>query len=195
VRADVDRTAAWFHDLERKLAAGGFDTLPRRTVHNDCKINNVMLDDASGEGLCVIDLDTVMEGTLLCDFGELVRTATSRSPEDEPDLASVRFDLGLFRAVAQGYLIGAAPILRTDELGLLWLAGPVMALENGIRFLTDHLQGDVYFRIHRERHNLDRARVQLRLVELMRAQGAAMRDIVAEAWRSSGPAAQGSPKQ
>jgi len=195
VAAEIDAAAACFHDLERLLAAQGFAELPRRTVHNDCKINNVMLDDATGEGLCVIDLDTVMEGTVLCDFGELVRTGTSRSPEDEVDLASIHFDLDLFRAVTDGYLAGAAPLLSAGEIGILPLSGPVMALENAIRFLTDHLRGNLYFRIHREGHNLDRFRAQLRLVERMRAQGEEMRAIVEEAWRSRRMRARQSPKQ
>jgi hypothetical protein len=182
VSSEIDRAAARFRDLERLLAECGYAELPRRIVHNDCKINNVMLDDASGEGLCVIDLDTVMEGTILCDFGELVRTGTSRSPEDEVDLASISLELDLFRAASRGYLAGAAPLLTEAEVGFLPLAGQVMALENAIRFLTDHLNGDVYFRIHREGHNLDRFRAQLRLVELMSERRSEMGAIVEEAW-------------
>jgi len=184
VPAEIERAAGWFQDLEQLLAQGGFAELPRRIVHNDCKINNVMLDDVTGEGLCVIDLDTVMEGTVLCDFGELVRTGTSRSPEDEVDLASIRFELELFLAATRGYLAGAGPLLGAGEIGILPLAGPVMALENAIRFLTDHLRGDLYFRVHRKGHNLDRFRAQLRLVELMSERRAEMRAIVEEAWRS-----------
>jgi hypothetical protein len=194
VTAEIDRAAARFHHLERLLAERGFAELPRRVVHNDCKINNVMLDDATGEGLCVIDLDTVMEGTVLCDFGELVRTGTSRSPEDEIDLTSICFELELFRAATRGYLEGAAPLLTAEEVGILPLSGPAMALENAIRFLTDHLVGDAYFRIHREAHNLDRFRAQLRLVELMSARHQEMRGIVEEAWRSRRARAEKSPK-
>jgi hypothetical protein len=184
VPAEIERAAGWFQDLEQLLAQRGFAELPRRIVHNDCKINNVMLDDVTGEGLCVIDLDTVMEGTVLCDFGELVRTGTSRSPEDEVDLASIRFELELFLAATRGYLAGAGPLLSAGEIGILPLAGPVMALENAIRFLTDHLRGDLYFRVHRKGHNLDRFRAQLRLVELMSERRAEMRAIVEEAWGS-----------
>ncbi len=194
VPAEIDRAAAWFHDLERLLAERGFEGLPRRVVHNDCKINNVMLDEASGEGLCVIDLDTVMDGTVLCDFGELVRTGTSRSPEDEVDLGSIHFELELFRAATRGYLAGAAPLLSAEEIGILPLSGPVMALENAIRFLTDHLEGDVYFRVHREGHNLDRFRAQLRLVELMNEKLERMRAIVDEAWRAERAGARESSK-
>jgi len=185
VRAEIDRAAACFQDLERLLAERGYADLPRRVVHNDCKINNVMLDDATGEGLCVIDLDTVMEGTVLSDFGELVRTGTSGSPEDEPNLSSMRFELELFRAATQGYMAGAAPLLSAAEVEILPLSGPVMALENAIRFLTDHLSGDVYYRIHRDAHNLDRFRAQLHLAELMSDEREEMRVIVEETWRGS----------
>ena len=184
VPAEIDRAAAWFHELGQLLAESGFAELPRRIVHNDCKINNVMLDDVTGEGLCVIDLDTVMADTVLCDFGELVRTGTSRSPEDEVDLASICLEIDLFRAATRGYLAGAASLLSGGEVGILPLAGPVMALENAVRFLTDHLCGDVYFRIHRKEHNLDRFRAQLRLVELMIERRAEMQAIVDETWRS-----------
>jgi Ser/Thr protein kinase RdoA (MazF antagonist) len=149
------------------LAAYGAEPLPRRVVHNDCKINNVLLDDASGEGLCVIDLDTVMEGTVLADFGDLARTATCPAPEDERDLSRVRFDPVLFAALARGYLAGARGTLCETERALLPIAGVVQSLENALRFLADHLEGDVYFRIHRPGQNLDRARAQLRLAAHM----------------------------
>jgi Ser/Thr protein kinase RdoA (MazF antagonist) len=195
VPAEVDHAAAWFHDLKRLLAELGFADLPRRVVHNDCKINNVMLDDATGEGLCVIDLDTVMDGTVLCDFGELVRTGTSRSPEDEPDLASIRFELELFRAATRGYMAGATPFLSAEEIEILPISGAAMALENAVRFLTDHLSGDAYFRVHREAHNLERFRAQLRLVELMSEHREEMRGIVEEAWRDSRAQAEVSPRK
>jgi hypothetical protein len=191
VSGDIDRAAARFQGLTRLLAERGFADLPRRIAHNDCKIDNAMLDLETGEGLCVIDLDTVMEGTLLCDFGELVRTGTSRSPEDEVDLASIRFELDLFRAATRGYLEGAASLLAEEEIAVLPLAGPVMALENAIRFLTDHLRGDLYFRIHREGQNLDRFRAQLRLVEQMSERLEEMEEIVEEAWRERGARAGG----
>jgi hypothetical protein len=105
------------------------------------------------------------------------------------DLASIRFELDLFRAATRGYLAGAAPLLDAEEVEILPLAGPVMAFENAIRFLTDYLYGDVYFRVHRKGQNLDRFRAQLRLVELMSERLAEMRLIVEEAWRAvRGPA-------
>jgi hypothetical protein len=143
--------------------------LPRRTVHNDCKLNNALLDETSGEGLCVIDLDTAMEGSVLADFGDLVRTAACPAAEDERDLSRVCVDAPLFEALAHGYLDGTGALLEPAERAALPLAGPLLALETGVRFLTDHVAGDVYFRIHRPDHNLDRARAQLRLASLLLA--------------------------
>jgi hypothetical protein len=163
---DARRLAA---EVERALAREGAAGLPRRVVHNDCKLNNVLFDERTGEALCVIDLDTVMPGSVLADFGDLARTAACPAPEDEPDLARVRVDAALYEALVRGYLAGAGPLLEPVEIALLPLAGPLIALETGIRFLTDHLAGDVYFRIHRPGHNLDRARVQLRLTEQLLA--------------------------
>lgn len=162
-------TAAFlaFDRVQAELEACDSTSLAHRVVHNDCKLNNVMFDDATGEALCVIDLDTVMEGTLLADFGDLVRTAAATAAEDERDLRKVDFDLERFGALARGYREGAGWLLGEPERRLLPLAGAVQALENGLRFLTDHLQGDVYFGIHRPGQNLDRALTQLRFVERM----------------------------
>jgi hypothetical protein len=181
VHSEAGAAARGFASIEEALARGGASELPRRVVHHDCKINNVMLDNRSGEGLCVIDLDTVMEGRILSDFGELVRTTVCPSPEDAQDLALMRLDLELFAAVARGYLAGTAGMLVGAERRLLPLAGPVFALMNAIRFLTDHLEGDVYFRIHREDHNLDRSRAQLRLFALMMEHQPQFSSLLAEA--------------
>jgi hypothetical protein len=124
-----------------------------------------------------------MGGTVLFDFGDLVRTGACPSAEDEVDVTAVRFDLRLFEALARGYIGGGAGLLAEVELAALPLAGSTLALENAIRFLTDHLEGDVYFRIHRAGHNLDRARAQLRLVELMDEASDAARSVVARAAR------------
>jgi hypothetical protein len=155
--------------VARALESAGAGALPLRVVHNDCKLNNVLFDDATGEGLCVIDLDTVMPGSVLADFGDLARTAACPAPEDETDLSRVRVDGALYAALVRGYLAGTGALLEPVEIELLPLAGPLIALETGVRFLTDHLAGDVYFRIHRPGHNLDRARVQLRLTEQLLA--------------------------
>lgn len=139
--------------------------LPERVTHNDTKFNNVMLDDATGEGICVIDLDTVMPGLALYDFGDMVRTTTSTAAEDEQDLSKVKMQFPMFEALLRGYLSSAGEFLTKDERRLLAFSGKLITLEIGIRFLTDHLSGDTYFRIHREGQNLDRCRAQFRLVE------------------------------
>jgi hypothetical protein len=166
---ELDAARRLAAEVQRALRSEGAAQLPRRVVHNDCKLNNVLFDDATAEGLCVIDLDTVMPGSVLADFGDLARTAACPAPEDEPDLARVHVDGRLYEAIARGYLAGAGPLLTAVERALLPLAGPLIALETGVRFLTDHLSGDLYFRIHRPGHNLDRARVQLRLTEQLLA--------------------------
>ena len=144
------------------LRASG--VLAERVTHNDTKLNNVLLDDATGEGICVIDLDTVMQGLLLHDFGDMVRTATNPVAEDERDLSKVVASLPTFEALAQGYLEAMGSVLSPAEQERLVLAGKLLTYECGMRFLTDHLEGDVYFRIHREGHNLDRARTQFALL-------------------------------
>lgn len=138
--------------------------IPERVTHNDTKINNVMMDIESDEAVCVIDLDTVMPGFSLYDFGDLVRTAVSPAAEDEKDLHKVLVRMPMFEALAKGY-IDACECLCETEIENLAFAGKLISLETGIRFLTDYLEGDVYFKIHREGHNLDRARTQLKLVE------------------------------
>lgn len=183
VAVEIDRAADWYEALRGALREAGVEDLPIRIVHNDCKINNVLLDARTGEGLCPIDLDTVMDGNVLADFGELVRTSSSGSAEDEAGLGEMAIELDLVRGVASGYLSGMGAILTPLELNALPLAGSLMAFENAIRFLTDHLSGDVYFRTHREAQNLDRARTQLRRVELLEAERDAIRKIVESAQR------------
>jgi hypothetical protein len=146
------------------LAAG---LIPERVTHNDTKLNNVMIDDRTGEGVCVIDLDTVMPGSVLYDFGDSVRLGAATAAEDERDLALVGFDPGLFERLAAGYLDAARDFLVPAETGLLAFSAKLLTLECGIRFLTDHLKGDVYFKIRREGHNLDRARTQFKMVAEM----------------------------
>ncbi|MEN8185309.1 MAG: aminoglycoside phosphotransferase family protein [Myxococcota bacterium] len=167
VRRELDRAMEGHALLTRTLEKEGATALPRRCVHNDCKINNVLMDDRSGEGLCVIDLDTVMGGSVLCDFGDLVRTAACPAPEDEVDLERMHVDEELLAALVDGYRRGTGDLLEEVERALLPLAGPLLTLEIAIRFLTDHVSGDVYFRVHRPGHNLDRARAQLHLFDLL----------------------------
>ena len=178
VTREVERGRKLAGDVQEALAREGAAHLPLRVVHNDCKLNNVLFDERTGEALCVIDLDTVMPGSVLADFGDLARTAACPAPEDEPDLARVRVDAQLYAALVRGYLAGTGSLLEPVEIALLPLAGPLIALETGIRFLTDHLAGDVYFRIHRPGHNLDRARVQLRLTEQLLAGAGEARRLV-----------------
>ena len=161
--------------LTDSIAAG---TVPVRVTHNDTKINNVMIDAATDEAVCVIDLDTVMPGLVLYDFGDLVRSATSPAAEDEKDLSKIEMRMPIFEALVEGYLDSARPFLSEIEAGHLVLGGKLMTFEVGIRFLTDHLEGDVYFKTHRPGHNLDRCRTQFRLVECIEEQEDAMNAFV-----------------
>jgi Ser/Thr protein kinase RdoA (MazF antagonist) len=158
------------------MAAGA---LACRVTHNDTKINNVMLDDATGEGVCVIDLDTVMPGSMLYDFGDQARSTSGRFAENERDLTKIQLDLDRFDHLVHGYLDAARSALNAEELALLPFAGMLMTYECGIRFLTDYLQGDVYFRTSRPGENLDRCRTQLALVQRMLEQEGALNAIVA----------------
>jgi aminoglycoside phosphotransferase (APT) family kinase protein len=144
--------------------------LPERVTHNDTKFNNVLLDDATGEGICVIDLDTVMPGLAAYDFGDMVRTTTSPAIEDEQDLSKVSMEFSMFEALTRGYLDAAGGFLTNAEKQHLAIAGKLITLEVGMRFLTDHLAGDTYFKVHREGHNLDRCRTQFKLVESIEQQ-------------------------
>lgn len=144
--------------------------LPERVTHNDTKLNNVMLDDTTGEGVCVIDLDTVMPGLALYDFGDMVRTSTSPAQEDERDLSKVTMQFPMFEALARGYLESTNGFLTTPEKRFLAFAGKLITFETGVRFLTDFLAGDTYFKVHRNGHNLDRCRTQFRLVESIEEQ-------------------------
>jgi Ser/Thr protein kinase RdoA (MazF antagonist) len=139
--------------------------LPERITHNDTKFNNVLLDDVTGEGVCVVDLDTVMPGLVLYDFGDMVRTTTSPAAEDEQDLSKVTMQFPLFEALVRGYVSAAGEFLTKAEKQFLAFSGKLITFEVGIRFLADYLNGDTYFKIDREGHNLDRCRTQFKLVE------------------------------
>lgn len=152
--------------------------IPERITHNDTKFNNVMLDADTGKALCVVDLDTVMPGLVHYDFGDMVRTTTSPTLEDERDLSKVRMRLPIFQALARGYLEAAGPFLTKAERSFIAFSGKLMTFQIGIRFLTDYLQGDTYFRVHRPGHNLDRARTQFKLVESISRQEEAMQKFV-----------------
>ena len=141
--------------------------LPLRVTHNDTKLNNVLMDEDTGEGICIIDLDTVMPGLAINDFGDSIRFGANHSAEDETDLSKVNLDLGLFEVYTRAFLEGAGGTLTAAEIEYLPWGAKLMTLECGIRFLTDYLEGDVYFHISREHQNLDRCRTQCKLVSDM----------------------------
>ncbi len=143
--------------------------MPERATHNDTKINNVLLDKTTGEGICVIDLDTLMPGSALYDFGDMVRSATLNMAEDSKDYKNVVCRANIFEALARGFLSGG-DFLTPCEKSCMTFGGALMTLECGVRFLTDYLDGDNYFKIHRPEHNLDRCRTQFALVQSINEQ-------------------------
>ena len=154
--------------------------LPLRVTHNDTKLNNVLIDEDSQEGVCIIDLDTTMPGLSIYDFGDSIRFGANHSAEDEKDLSKVNFDIELYKRYTRGYLEGAKGGLTQTELEYLPWGAKLMTLECGIRFLTDYLDGDNYFHIHYPEQNLDRCRTQFKLVADMEAQWDEMHEIVKE---------------
>ena len=163
------------HTLMDLQAAG---ELPLRVTHNDTKINNVLFDAKTNKALCVIDLDTVMPGLSVNDFGDAIRFGASTATEDERDLSNVHFDLELYKTYVNGYLSTCGQSLTKTEKAMLPTGAKMMTLECGMRFLADHLAGDVYFHVSREGQNLDRARTQFRLVEEMEKSWSQMHKIV-----------------
>ena len=157
------------------LASG---EIPLRVTHNDTKINNVLFDKDTEEGVCVIDLDTVMPGSLLYDFGDALRAGATTGAEDETDLSKVWFDIYAFKNFAKGFLEYTNESMTEREAELLPLSAKLLTYECGIRFLTDYLNGDTYFKIHREHHNLDRARNQFKLVQDIENKEAEMKSII-----------------
>jgi hypothetical protein len=140
---------------------------PLRVSHNDMKLNNVLFDAGSSKAVCLLDLDTCMAGTILYDFGDLVRNTAVPCAEDERDLSKIHVDPELYSAIYQGYIIEMGSFLSSDEKEFLPIAPRVLALTLGVRFLSDYLSGDTYFRIHRQDHNLDRARAQFQIVRAL----------------------------
>lgn len=152
--------------------------LPLRVTHNDTKLNNIMMDNKTGKGICVIDLDTVMPGLAMNDFGDSIRFGASTGAEDEKDLDKIWCDMELFDIYAKGFMEGCAGKLTQKEVELMPMGAKVMTYECGMRFLTDYLQGDTYFKIHRPEHNLDRCRTQFKLVADMEAKWDTMNEII-----------------
>lgn len=171
---------------DTKVLNRAFQTgdLPLRVTHNDTKLNNVMFDESTDQALCVIDLDTVMPGSMLFDYGDAIRYGANTALEDEVDLSKVSLNLELFEEFTKGYLSELASSITPTELELMPFSAKLMTLECGIRFLTDYLVGDTYFKIHKPQHNLDRARTQFKLVEDMEKKFADMKKIVSDAAES-----------
>ena len=169
---DREHEAGFFTDLIEK------NELPIRVTHNDTKLNNIMIDNDSRQGICVIDLDTTMPGLAMYDFGDSIRFGASTGEEDEKDLNKVSCSMELFEVYTKGFIEGCEGKLTRGELELLPMGAKIMTYECGMRFLTDYLQNDVYFKTSREEHNLDRARTQFKLVYDMEQKWKQMHDIV-----------------
>lgn len=170
-KAEVEIEIGWV--LDHKYLCGEIvdriesGEIPLRVTHNDTKLNNVMLDDATGKGLAVIDLDTVMPGSLCYDFGDSIRFGCNPAAEDEPDITKVNFRFDLYESYLKGYLSAVRESITEEERKMLPVGAVLMTYECGMRFLTDYLEGDVYFRTHRPKQNLDRAHTQFKLVDDM----------------------------
>ena len=152
--------------------------LPLRVTHNDTKLNNIMIDDATGQAICIIDLDTIMPGLSIFDYGDSIRFGANTAEEDEPDVSKVSLSLPLFDIYTKGFLEGCEGSLTEAEMDMLPMGAKLMTLECGMRFLTDYLQGDVYFRTSRENHNLDRTHTQFALVADMENKWSEMKAVV-----------------
>ncbi|MDD5697567.1 MAG: aminoglycoside phosphotransferase family protein [Victivallaceae bacterium] len=170
VRPEIDFVLSRRAEVSRLTDLQAAGEIIERITHNDTKLNNVMIDDQTGKGVCVIDLDTVMPGLVHYDFGDMMRTSTSPAAEDEKDLSKVRMQFNMFEALLRGYLSTAGDFLNPLERELLPFSGKLITLEIGMRFLTDYLEGDIYFKTHRAGHNLDRCRTQFKLVESIEEQ-------------------------
>jgi len=159
----IDQALAWEKEAGTMVTLLAKGQVPERVIHNDTKLNNLLFDEASGDPLCVIDLDTLMPGTVLYDFGDMVRTATSPTDEDEIGLSNIGLQLPYYEALVDGF-IGASPGFLTDaEIENLSLSGKIITVETGLRFLTDYLCGDEYFKAQRPAQNLDRCKAQFAL--------------------------------
>ena len=178
VKGDIDFAleCASFADVVTSRIESG--EIPVRVTHNDTKINNILFDAQTGEAVAVIDLDTVMKGSALYDFGDTLRMGASTAAEDEPDLSIVNFDIDAFEAFAKGFLSETKDVLNKTEIDLLPFSAKLLTYECGIRFLTDYLEGDTYFKIHRPSQNIDRARNQFKLVKEMAENEERMSEVI-----------------
>lgn len=179
VRDEVERYLTHEGEADALHALLRAGELPLRVTHNDTKLTNVMLDDATRRPLCVIDLDTVMPGMAAHDYGDAIRFGASTAAEDETDLSKVEMSMEMYEAFTEGFLSACGDRLTAKEIETLPMGAKLMTLECGVRFLTDYLNGDVYFATSRPGHNLDRARTQLKLVEDMERKWDEMQAVVA----------------
>ncbi len=167
-----EKDAYFFVDLQKQ------GEIPIRVTHNDTKLNNVLMDKTTNKGICVIDLDTVMPGFIAFDFGDTIRYGANNCDEDEPNLEKCNFDIDLFTAYVEGFLECAGKSLTKKEVETLVMGAKVILLEQAIRFLTDYLNGDIYYKVHREGQNLDRTRTQLKLISDMERDWETLENIV-----------------
>lgn len=178
VHEEIDFIMERREETEKLLKLKAEGSIPERITHNDTKVNNILIDDLTGKGICVIDLDTVMPGLALYDFGDMVRAGTSAAEEDEMNLDKVGMRFEMYEALFRGFLSSAGGFLTPAERENLPFAGKLITLEIAIRFLTDYLEGDVYFKTRRPNHNLDRCRNQLKIVESIESQMDKMKELL-----------------
>lgn len=175
--AEIHFIYDWKDEMMQIPALESEGKLPARITHNDTKINNVLFDDL-GKAICVIDLDTVMPGLVLYDFGDAIRTAAATAPEDEQDLNKMNLNLKTFKAFTKGFLEKTLTILTPDEIAFIAFSCRYITFIQAMRFLTDYLAGDQYYSTRFEDHNLIRTRAQIRLAQKMKEKAAVMQDIV-----------------
>lgn len=180
VQAEVDYALSQEYMVDEITNAIEDGSVPLRVTHNDTKINNVLFDGKTGKGLCVIDLDTVMPGSLLYDYGDALRAGANTGAEDEKDLSLVWFDMAAFRQFSKGYLEEMHSVMTAKEIELLPLSAKMLTYECGIRFLADYLNGDTYFKTAYPEHNLDRARTQFKLCRDMDKKFDEMKSVIAQ---------------
>ncbi len=177
VKDDIKQILQRAEEMKTIIRLGKEGRIPLRITHNDTKFNNILLDE-NDKALCVIDLDTVMPGYVHYDFGDAIRTATNTAPEDEKDLSLIKMDINLFRAYSEGYISETSGMLNDVEKEYLAFAPKLITYTMAVRFLTDYIDGDKYYKIHHENHNLERARAQIRLMMSMEEQDGEMRRII-----------------
>jgi thiamine kinase-like enzyme len=177
VKNEINFVLQRAEEMKIILKLGREGKIPLRITHNDTKFNNILFDE-NDKALCIIDIDTVMPGFVHYDFGDAIRTATNMASEDEKDLSSVKMNINLFHAFSEGYLSEISRTLNETEKEYLAFAPILITYTQAVRFLTDYLDGDHYFKIHNEHHNLQRAKTQFRLVESMEEQYDEMKRII-----------------